>query len=207
MAETAKSGAQKKSKPPGRIKLVAAMRELLKDKDFGSITTAEISHAAGVNEALIYRYFKDKRGLLHAVLAEFWAVFTLKIESDLKGIDGALNKIRKLVWGHLDAFERDRVIAKILLLEVRNFPGYFESETYQVVRAYTRLLMQVIRDGIDDGEIRGDIPAERIRDLILGGVEHLCMAAVIFKREMRPEALADDLCEMVFSGIIPGKRK
>ncbi|MCP4350888.1 MAG: helix-turn-helix transcriptional regulator [Desulfobacterales bacterium] len=27
-----------------------------------SITTSEISRVAGVNESLIYRYFKDKRG-------------------------------------------------------------------------------------------------------------------------------------------------
>ncbi|MEK6196201.1 MAG: TetR/AcrR family transcriptional regulator, partial [Deltaproteobacteria bacterium] len=56
------------SLPPARLKLAAAMRRLLRTKDFNSITTAEISRTAKANEALIYRYFKDKRGLLHHVL-------------------------------------------------------------------------------------------------------------------------------------------
>ncbi|MFP4453651.1 MAG: helix-turn-helix domain-containing protein, partial [Desulfobacterales bacterium] len=51
--------------PPGQIKIENALRTLLVQKDFNSITTAEIARTSGVNEALIYRYFKDKRGLLH----------------------------------------------------------------------------------------------------------------------------------------------
>ena len=53
------------SDPPGKIKIAEALRILLKEKDFNSITTADISRTSGVNEALIYRYYKDKRGLLH----------------------------------------------------------------------------------------------------------------------------------------------
>ena len=198
---------KKSSPPPGQIKLVDAMRQLLRDRDFHSITTAEISRTAGVNEALIYRYFNVKRGLLHEVLTKYWDEFTTKIQTDLKGIKGALNKLRKLIWCHIDIYDRDRVIAKILLLEVRNFQGYFESETYQVVRRYASLLLSIIHEGTENDEIRNDIPPERIRDLILGGIEHFCMASVIFRREMDSESLADDLCELLLDGIAknPGK--
>jgi TetR/AcrR family fatty acid metabolism transcriptional regulator len=195
---------KRSSPPPGQIKLVDAMRELLRDKDFNSITTAEISRTAGVNEALIYRYLKDKRGLLHEVLTKYWDEFTTKIEMDLKGIEGALNKLRKLIWCHIDIYDRDRVIAKILLLEVRNFQGYFESETYQVVKRYAGLLLSIIREGAENGEIRDDISPPRIRDLILGGIEHFCMASVIFRRGMNTESLTDDLCKLLLDGIASG---
>ena len=56
---------QRRKGPPGKIKLAKALRVLLEEKDFNSITTAEIASTAGTNEALIYRYFGDKRGLLH----------------------------------------------------------------------------------------------------------------------------------------------
>ena len=59
------------SDPPGKVKIAEALRTLLREKDFNSITTADISRTSGVNEALIYRYYQDKRGLLHAVLAEY----------------------------------------------------------------------------------------------------------------------------------------
>ena len=132
------------SVPPSRMKITTALKTLLKDKDFNSITTAEISRVAGVNEALIYRHFDGKRGLLHTVLSEYLNEFVSNLIFDLKGIKGAINKIRKFVWATLHYYDDDRVFSQILLLEVRNYPGYFESETYQIVRQNAGFLMKII---------------------------------------------------------------
>jgi AcrR family transcriptional regulator len=115
------------SDPPGKIKIAEALKLLLREKDFNSITTADISRTSGVNEALIYRYYKDKRGLLHDVLAEYLEDYVEKMAFEMKGIKGATNKLRKLIWATIYLYHQDRVFAKILLLEVRNFRGYFES--------------------------------------------------------------------------------
>src|SRR5210317_706277 len=103
--------------PPGRIKIVRALKSLLVEKEFGAITTAEIARNAGVTEALIYKYFQDKRDLLHQILGEYLERYFLQFQTDLKGIKGALNKLRKLIWGHLDVYSTNRVFARILLLE------------------------------------------------------------------------------------------
>ena len=201
MSETDSTKEQVRTYPPGGIKLAAAMRHLLMDKDFNSITTSEISREAGVNEALIYRYFDDKRGLLHAVLAEYWSDFSNSLERELKEIEGSRNKLRIIITRHIGVFNQDRVIAKILLLEVRNYPGYFSGDTYQVIKKYAKQLMNVIKAEQENREIRSDIPAERIRDIILGGIEHFCMTAVIFERTMDTDSLVQDLCTLVFGGL------
>jgi len=54
---------KEKPLPPGRVKITEALKSLLEEKEFGAITTAEIAKNAGVTEALIYKYFKDKRDL------------------------------------------------------------------------------------------------------------------------------------------------
>jgi AcrR family transcriptional regulator len=190
------------SVPPSRIKITTALKTLLKDKDFNSITTAEISRVAGVNEALIYRHFDGKRGLLHTVLSEYLNEFVSNLIFDLKGIKGAINKIRKFVWATLHYYDDDRVFSQILLLEVRNFPGYFESETYQIVRQYAGFLMKIIEEGIQSGEIRNDIDPSAIRQFILGSIEHYCLPALIFNYKMNCDALSDNLCEILFVGIL-----
>ncbi|RJP94927.1 MAG: TetR/AcrR family transcriptional regulator [Desulfobacteraceae bacterium] len=187
--------------PPSRLKITQALKELLRNKDFNSITTAEISRVAGVNEALIYRNFIDKRGLLHAVLSEYLQDFVANLTFDLKGIHGAINKIRKFIWASIHYYDEDRVFSKIQLLEVRNFPGYFESETYQIVRKYAGLLTAIIEEGIENGEIRKDITPSGIRQLILGGIEHACLPAIIFDHSIDNDAMADNLCEILFHGI------
>ena len=127
--------------PPGRIKIANAFISLLAQKEFSSITTAEIAKKAGVTEALIYKYFEDKRGLLHQVLREYLEQYLVQFERDLKGIKGALNKIRKLIWGHISVYSANRVFARILFLEVRNHLDYYSSDTYQIIKAYSKILV------------------------------------------------------------------
>jgi len=195
------SNIRKPSSQPSKIKLANAMNKLLRDKDFNSITTAEISRVAGANEALIFRHFKDKRGLLHHVLHEYLLDFNAHIRNDLKKEEGALNKLSSLIRNHINMYDSNRVFAKILLLEVRNYPDYFESATYWLVKFYSKLITDIIEEGVAEGEIRDDIPPENIRDLVLGGIEHFCMAAVIFKHDISVVSAAEQLQKLIFSGI------
>ena len=186
--------------PPARLKLAAAMRRLLRTKDFNSITTAEISRTAKANEALIYRYFKDKRGLLHQVLYDYLLDFQKEIQGEIQAVPSALDRLKCMIRAHIRMYDSNRVFAKILLLEVRNFPGYFESPTYRLVKNYGKMVNRIVAQGVQSGEIRDDIPPSRIRDLILGGIEHFCMAAVIFGHEISVAPAADDLCDLLFKG-------
>ena len=194
------------AKPSGRTKLANALRELLAQKDFSSITTAEISRTSGVNEALIYRYFGDKRGLLHAVLSEYLENFAEKVDWGLKGIEGAENKLRKFIWSSIYFYDQDRVFSKILLLEVRNYPGYFSSETYEIVKHYSNLLMEVIQAGMEKKEIRSDVKASSVRQVILGGIEHLVLPAVINDGAIDPDELTEHFCTMILRGLMPETR-
>lgn len=196
------SNKHNQSDPPGKLKIAEALKILLREKDFNAITTVDISRTSGVNEALIYRYYKDKRGLLHDVLAEYLEDYVEKVAFDNKGIEGAANKLRKLIWDTINLYHQDRVFAKILLLEVRNFRGYFESETYQIVRQYAKSMLNLIKEGLDNGEFRDDISPSHIRQIILGSIEHLCLPAVIFQSEISPDKLTDDICDVLFEGIV-----
>jgi len=193
--------AEAKAWPPGRIKIADALRVLLEKKDFGAITTAEIAKTAGVTEALIYKYFKDKRDLLYQLLSEYLEHYDVQVERDLKGVKGALNKLRKLIWSHINVYATDRVFAKILLMDVRSFSDYYTSETYKLVKKYTEILLEIIQEGVENQEIRNDIPPVFLRQAILGSIENICLTRVIFGRKISPDDLTEKLCEFVFKGV------
>lgn len=192
---------QNKPLPPGYIKITQSLIALLAKKEFNAITTAEIAKNAGITEALIYKYFKDKRDLLHQVLQEYLEQYLVRFKQDLKGIKGALNKLRKLIWSHIDVYATNRVFAKILLLEVRSYPDYYKSETYELVRIYSDIVFKIIEEGIQSKELRDDISPKLIRQGILGSIEQVCLTSVIFNREILPDQLAEELCEFIFKGI------
>ena len=188
--------------PPGRIKIVAALKVLLEEKDFGAITTAEIAKNAGVTEALIYKYFKDKRDLLHQILSEYLEQYRAQITHDLRGIKGVFNKLRKLIWSHINVYATNRVFAKVLLIEVRNYPDYYKSETYERVKEYSDIVLKIIEEGVQTKDIRDDISPKLMRYGILGSIEQVCLTGITFGREIDPDDLTDQLCEFLFTGII-----
>jgi AcrR family transcriptional regulator len=190
-----------KNLPPGRIKIVQALISLLEQKEFNAVTTAEIAKKAGVTEALIYKYFKDKRDLLHQVLREYLEQYGVFLDHDLKGIKGALNKLRKLIWSHINVYARNKVFAKILLVEARTNPDYYNSETYKLVKRYSDTVLSIIEEGVRNGEIRDDLEPTLIRHGILGSIEQICLTGVVFDREIEPDELTEELCEMLFKGL------
>jgi TetR/AcrR family transcriptional regulator, fatty acid metabolism regulator protein len=189
------------SSPPGRLKIMKAMRDLLAEREFSAITWADIARTAAVNEGLIYKYFKDTRNLLNEVLNEFLEPYVSRIQTEIKGRGRAINKLKKFISLHFDIFNSDRVFAKILLLEVRNHPGYFQSDTYKLVQRYTTLLLELIKEGMDQGDIRQDISPRALRQILLGSIEHCCLPGVIFQKKCFPNEMTRQLCTILFDGI------
>jgi TetR/AcrR family fatty acid metabolism transcriptional regulator len=187
--------------PPGGRKIMDAMKSLLHEKNFDSITTAEISRVAGVNEALIYRYFKDKRGLLHKVLEEYVLIHHLQTKREMDKSHGAFDKLKSFMRSTISFHKSNRVFSKILLLEVRNNPGFFDTEAYSLVRKYARLIDEIMTEGIKNKEIRDDIPIATMKDTILGGIEHSCLKAVIFCRDFDEDQLVGNLAEVLIGGL------
>jgi AcrR family transcriptional regulator len=189
------------SSPPGRDKLANALRDLLKVKDFGSTTTSEIARKSGVNEALIYRYFGNKRGLLHGVLSEHLYQFSNQVTLDLKGIKGAQEKLRKLIWSTINFYDKDRILAKMLVLEVRAHKDYFKSKTYQSVKVYSKLILNIIQEGITNGEFKSEVPPRFTRQIVLGCIEHLLLPAIIHDGAIDVDLMQEELCNTLFNGI------
>ena len=200
-AKTSTPGFKQKPLPPGRIKITRALKSLLEQKEFSAITSAEIARKAGVTDALIYKYFKDKRDLLHQVLSEYLEQYRSQITHDLKGIKGTLNKLRKLIWSHINVYATNRVFARILLIEVRNYPDYYKSETYGRVKEYSDIVLQIINEGIRNREIRDDLPPRLLRHTILGSIERVCLSGITFGKNIDPDDLTEQLCEFIFHGI------
>ena len=191
----------KPSFPPGREKIVKALRMLLEKNDFNNITISEIARKAGVTEPLIYKYFRDKRDLLHQVMSEHFENFVFQASEDIQKTEGTLNKLESMIWHHINCFATDRILAKILLLEVRSCTDYYRSKPYKMIKKYSMLVLEVIEEGIRSGEIRKDLPPRFIRQVIFGGIEHTCLMGVVFNKEFNPDILTDYLCRVLFDGI------
>jgi hypothetical protein len=103
-----------------------------------------------------------------------------QVYPDLATITDILGKLKKRIWRTLCNWNKDRVHAKILLIEVRNLQGHYESETYSIVKEYCQLIKLLIEKGIKNGEIRKGVSPWFVMQIILGNIEHVVLPSLLF---------------------------
>ena len=194
---------KEKTSPPGRIKIMASFSKLMREKDFHSITTARIAKNADVTEGLIYKYFKDKKDLLYQVLNAHFKDFQENIDTRMAQSGSALEKLELIIHASLEGYAENRLFSKILLLEVRNAPAFYESDAYARVQIYARTILEIIQKGIDSGEIAEGTDPYLLRKVMLGAIEHACLGEVIFGKPLDIDQTAGGISAIIFNGVKP----
>jgi len=189
-----------KTNPPGRIKIMKSFSNLMAQKDFHSITTAEIAGNAEVTEGLIYKYFKDKKDLLYQVLNEHFFEFQAKIENRIANEKTCVEQLVVIIFSSLESYAENRIFSKILLLEVRSSLEFFDSCAYGMVRKYSRTILKIIEKGIEKGELRQDVDPYLLRKVILGAIEHACLGEIIFGKELDIDEVSAGISNIVLNG-------
>ncbi|MBN2224684.1 MAG: TetR/AcrR family transcriptional regulator [Deltaproteobacteria bacterium] len=202
------AGGLKPNRDPAdkRERIIAAAERIFAQKGYFETTVAEIARDAQVAEGTIYEYFANKKDLLYAVPENYLADYANFVLDHLQGIKGALNKLRKIIWCHLSYFRNHKDFTKIMTLEIRIDPDYYRSKTYENLKLYSDLIIQIITEGIKDGEIGPHVNPHIIRDMILGTIEHVSIPWLVFDREIPIDNLVEDVSIAIFIGLAPREK-
>ena len=181
--------------------ILEVARELFGDDGYDATSVAEIARRVGVVEGAIYRHFPSKRDLLHQVIRSFYEPLIESATGGVASIDAPRERVRFLIRRQLEAMAHDPLLCRLIISEARSFDDYYESEVAQLSRRYTSLFVDAYRDGVERGIFRSDVPAELVRDLVYGSIEHLAWSALSGHRSVDLDTTTDQLFAVVCGGI------
>jgi AcrR family transcriptional regulator len=166
-----------------RQRILNAAQEIISEKGLRDSTIIEIAGKAGVVDSIIYYYFKNKEDLLFCALDSQMKSATAELLFHLKGIMGPVSKLGKMVWYHLhanDFSQGDERIRKHLLLECRANKNFFKHESYNALKKYAQVLLNILKEGIAEGCFRHDLNLAVVQNMIFGLLDEeslSCLAA------------------------------
>lgn len=179
-----------------RDKILEAAIKLFAEKGFNGTTTKEIAEKAGVNEALIFRYFSTKRDLYSAIIER-------KIEQDPK-IELTLETFKQtkddwLIFKSLgtrmfECVEKDPSFLRLLhfsALEGHELSDMF-LDTY--VQHLRMLLSDYIEERVSDGAFKDIDPLLAARAFI-GMFINYIIGEEIFGEKKRKKVKMEDVVE------------
>jgi hypothetical protein len=120
---------------------------------------------------------------------------------DLRGIHGTRARLQFLIWRHLRTLRDNPAFCRLTFNEFRVEKDYHGSTLQSLNRRYTELLVQVLQEGIDSGEIRSGLPATLLRDMIYGGIEHHAWPYLCGHGSLDIDSIAEQVTGLLWQGI------
>ncbi|MFZ3044341.1 MAG: TetR/AcrR family transcriptional regulator C-terminal domain-containing protein [Desulfatirhabdiaceae bacterium] len=140
---------------------------------FAATSIAQIAKTAKVRETIIYELFAGKDDLLFNIPVEKTILLIDNLTEHLKGIVGAENKLRKMIWHFLNFMQNNKEYATIVLFELRPNRRFYTTEAYNSFKDYNKIVIRIIREGIEEGVFHENIILPLFRNLIYGAMEHI----------------------------------
>jgi len=108
-----------------KLRILTAAEEIISNKGFKEATISEIASQAGINDSIIYRYFKGKEDLLFSIIEERLKEGLALLDRDLQGLIDPKSQLRKMMWGNLWYQNAYSAYSRILLFECRSSSNFY----------------------------------------------------------------------------------
>ncbi len=151
--------------------IMAAAESLFTSRRYHEITTDDIAAAAHVGKGTIYRYFKDKDDLFFQVatsgFGEMCELLHRRVPEDAPFREQLLSACGEIPG----FFERRKQLLSMMQAEGDRMQWCSETVQKRWMARRRKLVAAVaaiLRKGVEEGEIRSDVPAEVLAHFLLG---------------------------------------
>jgi TetR/AcrR family fatty acid metabolism transcriptional regulator len=187
-----------------KTQILKAAERVFAQKGFNQSTISEVAHEAGVSDATIYEYFSTKEELLFSIPLATTRQGKIALEDHLSYIRGAANKLRGIIYGYLRFYQNHPEYASVALLILKQNREFLKTEAYQLIREWSREIVNIVKEGIDSDEFKPDTNPYLVRSMILGTIEHCVTSWLLLGRYRNLLEVVDPLTDMVVQGIRKG---
>lgn len=153
-------------------------------------------------EGTIYIYFKNKEDLLISIFKEKTRETIESIKTEVQKEKNPLDKLKRLIFLHLETYQKEKDLAKLYQLELRQSirltTEYFKVEH----KYYLDLIGEIIKEGKDQGIFRADLNESIVKRVLFGAVDEVITTWVVSSKEYDLISVYDPLVDVLLNGLL-----
>lgn len=183
--------------------IVAAAARVFQEKGYHAATTRDIAAAVGIQQASLYYYIASKEALLYLVVREPIMRLYAQVEAIAKSSLPARRKIERSIEAHLVAFDENYPHLLVFVQELHNIIQALQDPLREFPGRYQSLWEDLLRQGVEKGELRADLDVATTALMILG----MCNWMYRWYRKggrLDTRAVAKQYASAILDGIVAG---
>lgn len=185
---------------PSRERILQAAVTLFLERSVGKTFVEEVAFEAGVTRVTVYRYFRDKRGLVRAVCERIAAIFQRAAADSRKRSVDEIDARLKQMGRELSEFAPANQFA--FLDEVRRlYPEIYAGFRAAREQAIEAIFQQSLAAVKRDGSLRKGLNPEVIRAIFLSGVVRLIESPWLVSANVPPDEIVATVTMVFRRGI------
>jgi TetR/AcrR family transcriptional regulator, fatty acid metabolism regulator protein len=172
-----------------RILILDAATRVFAERGFFGAQVADIARRAGIAAGTVYLYFRSKDELLLSVFDRTMQDAIREGRAALDTIDHPADRLRQIARLHLERLGRDRDLAVVFQVELRQSTKFMARLSTTQLRDYLGLIRDTIAEGQTRGVFRPHIPATLGAKIFFGALDEMATNWILSDRRY---ALGDD---------------
>jgi len=181
--------------------IMNAAMDVFSSGDFEEATMRSIAEKADVPTSSIYKYFRNKDDLYVTLVSTIVDRTNRELNMHLTGLSSARNKLREMARFHLNFFQDNMHIARLVFASTNLSYWYEYEKAYEKVKESGTALAKIIKDGQRAGEIRDDLNLRVVNHIYFGSLRAMVINWLYRRHVYQLSDMSDDLADAIYGGI------
>jgi TetR/AcrR family transcriptional regulator, fatty acid metabolism regulator protein len=184
-----------------RDALLRAAIDTFAARGFFNAQVADVARSAGVAAGTVYLYFRGKDDLLISIFERTMKEAIAEGRRSIAGLTDPVEQLREIARLHLGRLGRDRALAVVFQVELRQSTKFMERFSATHLREYLGIIRDIIADGQSQQVFRRDINPTLAAKLFFGALDEMATNWILSRRKYALAAEADQIVDFLVGGL------
>jgi TetR/AcrR family fatty acid metabolism transcriptional regulator len=184
-----------------RDAILRAAIETFAARGFFNAQVADVAKAAGVAAGTVYLYFRGKDDLLISIFERTMTNAVAECRDTIDHIDEPCDRLREIARLHLGRLGRDRSLAIVFQIELRQSTKFMERFSATQLRDYLGIIRDVVAEGQARGDFRSTINPTLAAKLFFGALDEMATNWILSRRKYSLLSEVDAIVDLFVGGL------
>ena len=180
--------------------ILRAATRVFAQSGFHQSQVADVAKVAGVAAGTVYLYFQSKDDLLVSIFEQTVKARLEEGRAAVSDVSDPSERLRRFARLHLGMLGRDRNLAIVFQVELRQSVKFMERFSSTLLQEYLGQIRLAIEEGQKKGLFRRDINATAVAKMFFGALDEMATNWMLSRRRYNLESDADTVVDLFLDG-------